>query len=178
LAKIIKFNLTVNSIKLDVENIVEKNTAAAIKINSLDNTSNKNKERITKLESRVDKLEDIENSLRLMKEQERRRNMFAVLKSKLQSLSNFEKTFIPTQPNQWSKSTSVSTDLTSGKAEASAYTKPDIGEDILAEARKIIGLFPVQPHHILKWNTNDYSPCLDDNPILEKERMKAAQTFL
>ena len=54
-AEIIKLNQKVNSIKQDVENIAEKNTATATKIDSLDKTSNKNKERIEKLESRVDK---------------------------------------------------------------------------------------------------------------------------
>ena len=106
--------------------------------------------------------------------------MAAILKNKLQSFSSSERMRIPLnsdKPSKQAESTSSSTDFSRGNAEASAV-RPEIGEDILAEARKVIGLCPVKPSHILKWNKNEYSPCEDDIPTLEEERRQAALTFL
>ena len=176
-AEIVKLNQTVNAIKLDIENIV-RNEATNTRVDSLDNTSNKNKERITKLKSRVDKLEDIENSLTLLKEQERRRNMEAVLKTQLQAFSsNKNRICNSDKPNKQAQSTSTSTGFSKSNKIPLA-SRPEIGEDILADARKVIGLYPVKPRHILKWNTNEYSSCDDDIPTLEEERRQAALTFL
>ena len=65
-----------------------------------------------------------------------------------------------------------------GTSKAVAIKKPEIGEDILAEARKMIGLFPVKLNHILNWSNSDYAPCADDIPSLEEERRQAALNFL
>ena len=85
---ICNLNKTVNAIQQDITNIAEKHSVAETKLHSLDNTANKNKERISKLESRVDKLEDLENTVRLLNEQEKRKNFSTVLKNKLQTFSS------------------------------------------------------------------------------------------
>ena len=173
--EIVKLNKTVNAIKLDFENIAVRNEATNTRVDTLDNTSNKNKEKITKLESRVDKLEDMENSLRILKEQERRKNMETILKTQLQAFNTDKKK--DSNSDNLKQSTLSSTDFSKSNKTPS-FSKPEIGEDILAEARKVIGLYPVKPRHILKWNTNEYSPCEDDIPSLEEERRQAALYFL
>ena len=107
--EIVKLNKTVNAIKLDFENIAVRNEATNTRVDTLDNTSNKNKERITKLESRVDKLEDMENSLRILKEQERRKNMETILKTQLQAFNTDKNK--NSNSDHSKQSTSSSTDL-------------------------------------------------------------------
>ena len=50
--------------------------------------------------------------------------------------------------------------------------------DIFAEARKVIGLFPTKSRHILDFHQGKYTPSLDDDPKLNKERFLAAKDFL
>ena len=50
--------------------------------------------------------------------------------------------------------------------------------DLFSEARKVIGLFPVKPRHILEHHQGDYTPSLEDVPQLNAERLLAALEFL
>ena len=79
-------NKTVNAIQQDIINIAERHSAAETKLHSLDNTANKNKERNNKLELRVDKLEDLENSVRILNEQEKRKKLFCCSQKQTSSL--------------------------------------------------------------------------------------------
>ena len=195
-AELTRLQTSIKGVSNDLQKNEEIQGNIERKVNQIDNATNKNLERIDRLEQNTAKLSE---NLRLLEERDKEKLLGARQR-------------VPVIPGRTSdnssnnrNSFSYSDQLAKGfdglrtlnllkelrNSETSDRNREAVGDrrqvlsledssslDLFKDARKCIGLYPVKAQHILDFNEGEYDICPDDIPQHPDLRLLAAQEFL